>query len=395
MNDMNRVFNDSKVKEVLERFPNLSSYFLRLQDSDNFKNMIYMPDIVIKIIQYIDYNSQIFKFEYHYDFVNGIIDNVFKLLESENFKNCNIFLEDIYKIIDRFIVLYNDPNQRLRVGFVEDKSFDMFFEIVCNLKCEISIRDFKLLCDSLGSPRDMFLNIGRFFVKNIKQDDQDINRRIVEYIEKYVICNSNQKEYLDLSYPFFMLCKYYIEGHLNKERFNSITSLINKFYNESKEQRKSSDKIGQYVNGFIEILKSNNFKKGIIPNEYLEEFFKCDNFVQIRTMLNLLICEYYEEGFITEEHIKLVNNKEYIIITHMLYSILLDLFTSSEEDKYNWILGILNLDDKKQLCEKLYSCIDRDIDEKYIAYRFLQLNIFFPKFDVKPFAKKKVPENDN
>ena len=37
-----------------------------------------------------------------------------------------------------------------------------------------------------------------------------------------------------------------------------------------------------------------------------------------------------------------------------------------------------------------------DIEEiKRVALNYLQYNLFFPKFDVKPFAKKRVPESGN
>ena len=69
---------------------------------------------------------------------------------------------------------------------------------------------------------------------------------------------------------------------------------------------------------------------------------------------------------------------------------------SVEGNKYDVALGILNFDRKKELCNELYSYLedDDDIEEfKRVAFNYLQYNLFFPKFEVIPFAKKRVPES--
>ena len=138
--------------------------------------------------------------------------------------------------------------------------------------------------------------------------------------------------------------------------------MINNFHNGFKENNKSRDEIASYVYMLNDVLSSKNFKKGIILDTYLEEYFKCSYREQLRTMKNLLTCEYYEEGFITEDHIKLVSNDEdYIIITCMLDYILTG-GISVEGNKYDVALGILNFAGKKELCDKLYSYLKNDVD---------------------------------
>lgn len=398
MNDMSRILTNKTVMEVLEKFPKVKSHFLKLQDSKNYKEMVGIDRLVIISINLIKTKSNIFEFEYHDDFVNCVIENVFKVFASDNFREQNITLGHIYNLIDRFVALYDDPNKRVCIGTVKYKSLELFFELICNLKYRFSNDDFNSMCNCLGEEQNILYSIGKFLIEVIKKDDEEVNKQVLDIIEKVFSGNKALIDYFNdshLAYLYFLLCKYYINKQISLEKLDFIISLLNKnepgLYNLSTHIRE------YYYRHFIVILESNNFKKGIVSDSYLDEFFKCYSYEQVRVMNHLLTCEYYEEGFITEEHIKLVSNsKDYIFITCMLDYILTAKFPV-EGNKYDVALGILNLDRKKELCNTLYSYLKNadDIEEiKRVALNYLQYNLFFPKFEVKPFTMERVPNSD-
>lgn len=398
MNKIDRVMNARGVKDIIKVFPALS-YYLRFElgESENFRDMNDMADIVIDLINYVNSKSNIFRYRSYVDFMRFFVENIVNILRCDNFKNGVISVENVYCIVNRFIDIFNDCNLRAHIPY--DGSAKIFFEIICDSNLNFSKEELKLLCDSLGYRENMYRIIGKIFVNNVKRNNPETNTAISSYID-IDIYNEHNKIYLGLFSTYFILCKHYLEGQIELERVDSIISLMEKFYDEHKEYRLNGC-IEKYYS-FCAILKSSNFKKGIIPDSYLEEYFKCSYVEQLRTMANLLTCEYFEEGFITEEHIKFVSNdKDYVFIPFIL-DYILTYEIPVEGNRYDFVLGILNFAGKKELCDELYSFFDRNLagKDKYwgikkIAFNYLQYNLFFPKFDVKPFAKKRVPESGN
>lgn len=389
------LLDDEVFRELYKCLPNSAASLLHsFPFSERYKTMIGMPYIIVGLVRHIYRNTIIYKDSINDNFKFYVIKNILDILKSDNFRNRNISVEYIYYLVNRFSTIAKDCTK----GVICFKSADLLFNILCNSNLSFYEDDLNMICDSLGDTIKMSLNIGNALVRIVKKNDEDTNREFVNYIGEYKKFLENNDNQFDIFNLFFILCKNYMEKSITRDRLESVTGLVNKFYNEYISSNKSAEEIKPYALYFTEIIESKNFKKGLIPDTYLEEHFKCYYEEQLRTIKNLLTCEYYEEGFITEKHIKLVSNdKDYIFITCMLDCILTGAIPV-EGNKYDVVLGILNFDRKKELCNELYSYLkdDADIEEfKSVAFNYLQYYLFFPKFDVKPFAKKRVPENDN
>ena len=386
INNINDVMEHIDVDAVCRNLPDEAlGLMYSFGHSKNFETMIGMPDIFINLIKYINTNTEIFDVNTYYGDICFVLNNILNILESDKFINGIISIEYIYRVIDK---LSEAIDNNL---FGIDNSFVYFFDLICNPKFSLTESDLNELYDSLGHEK-MLINICFVLIENVKKDDKETDEAVWDYIDEH---DFETETYGKISSLYISLFKMYVEKEINKDRLNSIINLINNFHNDCK---KNMDEIALYVYKLNDVLASENFKKGIIPDTYIEEYFKCNYEEQLRTMKNLLTCEYYELGFITKEHIEIVSNsKEYIFITCMLDYILTGK-VPVKGNKYDVALGILNFDRKKELCDELYSHlqVDNDIKEfNRVALNYLQYNLFFPKFEVKPFTRERVLESGN
>lgn len=114
--------------------------------------------------------------------------------------------------------------------------------------------------------------------------------------------------------------------------------------------------------------------------------YNLDNIIRARVLTELLTSEYYGLGFVTMENIDLIVSDEYKVITGMIYYFVNENSELSLEEKYNWVLGIFQIENKQEMCRKLEKLGTKNGGSSIcdIGTSYAQFNLMAPKFDIVP-----------
>ena len=144
------------------------------------------------------------------------------------------------------------------------------------------------------------------------------------------------------------------------------------------------------------IFNSENYAKGLIPEEYLNLILTPEGVKLCYVFMELLTSECYTYGFITKEHLEMLANEKYLAIGYMVERILCK--NLGEQEKYSYVLGLLNFDNKEMLCGLCDIFVENKCakDIKKAAYRYVDYNLMFPSLpkDNDYRVKKRVPKNN-
>ena len=387
------IIPSENIQVVLNKNPKMWDFLKELYNSQNYQDDKILDTLLDDI--FISLNNS--NFLDKTDICVYIVMYLFDILKSNNFRE-GLILQDTIIVIKKALV---NTAERSSYEFINYKmKKDSSIELLKNVLIKDGIvvsnnvrkRIIKYM-DRIGT--DAEIAISNAILNNIESFDKETKKKIMVLIEdimQTIVCSYKInsivfKETLSIyDFVMFLLSDNFINGKINIRQLEIFSELIKK--------RNKNDEISEIVNDFLRILDSKNYGKGIIPDEYLGLFLDInvkddDNFIQRKVLTELLTSECYEEGFITKDNLELIVNKEYRAITSMIYYFVTSRSELRLDDRYNWILGIFEINNKKEQCQIFEKCVKGTVTICDVTSKWIEYNLLFPKLDVKPVERRR------
>lgn len=321
-----------------------------------------------------------------------LVVDVIEVLNSENYVKGLIPKDFASKFMRKIISIYQEKSFKNYSDFsyAYYRRIKLLRDYLMKDGISISNDDYDKIIKSLDSEKDILMAIVKSNLNKIEDFDEETIKKTTSLIEQIVGKAEGEKSSIDFStIVSLLLSENFIKGKIKDDQLEMFNELIDTEFSKSS------------ANKFLRILNSENYGKGIIGNEYLRQILSLsksfslskpidiDCLIQIRVLSELLTSEYYELCFITKEYLDLIASKDYRVITGMI-----DYFVDkndelSLEDKYNWILGIFQIENKQELCQELEKLAPKNrasICE--IGTLYAQYNLMGPKFNIGPTDKR-------
>lgn len=307
-----------------------------------------------------------------------ILMDIEDVLKNEKYAQGLIPKDFASKFLKKIIAIYQEKAFKDYEEFktIYYKQINILFNYLKKDELVVSDDDYDKLIESLDSNEDILMTIPKLNINKIKSFDEEKKKKMTLLVEQ-IFEKIKDKSYYSL-FVELLFNPNFINGRIKEEQLNMLIELL---------------ETGLHVNEFFKILSSENFGRGIIDDSYLnqiiswnKEIHNVDNFIRARVLTELLTSEYYGLGLVTKENIDLIVSDEYKVITGMIYYFVNKNSELSLEEKYNWVLGIFQIENKQEMCRKLERLGTKNGGSSIcdIGTSYAQFNLMAPKFDITP-----------